>query len=114
MTPATFRSVREGLGLPHAWLAARWDIATRTIERWEAGTSPVPQFAEEDLQVLEMMAAEHVTRHVAALRGHRAPVLTIEDDPDAWPARWQRAVAFRVRQQVPATQIVNVRSPRLP
>lgn len=110
MTPAEFRIVREGLGLTGLWLAYRWGIAPRTVERWEAGVSTIADFAADDLALLEVTAAEHVARHVEAMTGDDQPLLSIQDvgaDTDLWPARWQRAVTFRVRQQVPGLLIID-------
>lgn len=112
LTREEFRAIREGLGLTAVWLAEHLDINTRTVERWEAGTSTVPAFAAEALEQLQATAAEHVAEHVETFRAHTSrglpPVIAIEPESDeVWPERWQRAIAFRVRQQVPELRIVE-------
>lgn len=110
MTQAEFRTIREGLGLTAAWLAEHLDINTRTIERWEAGTSGVPEFAVEAMAQLEATAATHVGEHIETFRDAGVlAVLTIEPESDenVWPERWQRAIAFRVRQEIPLLRIVE-------
>lgn len=114
LTREEFRVIREGLGISTGWLADHLDIARRTVERWEAGTSMVPDFAEEALEQLEAIAAVHVAEHVetfgAPVSGGLPPMIAIESETDThvWPERWQRAIAFRVRQQVPGLRIVGV------
>ncbi len=109
LTAAEVRTVREGLGVTAEWLAEHLGIQPRTVQRWEAGHSPVAEFAADELLMLEAQAAEQVTAHIEAFTGARAPaVLAIDDSgPDSWPAGWQRRVAFRVRQQIDGLRIVD-------
>lgn len=109
LTAAEVRTLREGLGVTADWLAEHLSIQTRTVQRWEAGHSPIAEFAADELLLLEAQAAEQVTAHVEAFTGARAPaVLTVGDTAEgSWPAGWQRRIAFRVRQQVPGLRIVD-------
>lgn len=59
---------------------------------------------------LHAQADEQVEHHVEAFRGASPlapPVIAITDDDDEWPPRWQRAVAWRVRERVPGVRIVS-------
>jgi len=95
MTPTEWRMIREGLGLTAEWIAGHLDIATRTVERWEAGTIPVPAFAAQAIEELEAEAAAAVDAGVAA----RGATRVVTGGRGDMPARWQRAIAFRVRQR---------------
>lgn len=107
MNGATFKTIREGLGFTTQALADHLSIATRTIDRWEAGTSLVPEFAAEELLLLEANATEVVDAWVESLAGRDDPALVLATGPDDMPLRWQRAVAFRVRQRVPGLAVVH-------
>lgn len=110
MHPEAFRAIREGLGLSHEWLAEHLGKTTRTIERWEAGSTPVRPAVVEAMLMLEAEARDQVARHVESFEsdeGDVAPMLAISEGPDEWPARWQRAIAFRVREYVPGLLIVG-------
>lgn len=108
LTAAEVRTIREGLGVTAEWLADHLGIQTRTVQRWEAGHTRIAAFAADELALLEAQAAEQVAAHVEAFTGARVPaVLAIDDTgPDAWPAGWQRRIAFRVRQEVPGLRIL--------
>lgn len=107
MNRSEFRTVREGLGLTAEFVAEHLDINVRTVERWEAGTTLIPVFAADALAMLEARAAETVEHEVDVLSRALSPVLIITSDPEDMPARWQRAIAFRVRERVPALRIVQ-------
>lgn len=101
MTPLTFRVIREGLGLTTSDAADRLSIAQRTIDRWEAGATPIPPFAQQALAEWEARAAQTVKWWVESLDGDPSPKIVLTDGPDDEPLRWQRAIAFRVRLQLP-------------
>ncbi|WP_406709375.1 helix-turn-helix transcriptional regulator [Trueperella pyogenes] len=46
MNGATFRLLRTTMGLDIGVVAAELDINRRTIERWESGKNPLPEFAQ--------------------------------------------------------------------
>lgn len=46
MNGATFRLLRTTMGLDIGVVAAELDINRRTIERWESGKNPLPDFAQ--------------------------------------------------------------------
>lgn len=105
MNSVEFRLTREGLGLTGEWIADRLGINPRTVERWEAGSSAIPTFAIEAMIELSARATEEVAHHLEALAGHARPAIVIFDGPEDMPARWQRAVAFRVRQALPEVRV---------
>jgi predicted transcriptional regulator len=114
MTDAEFRCVREWLGLTDKWVAAHLDVDQRTVRRWEAGTSPIPDGVREELEALEAMTGEAVAQAVAQLQdvpdvtvvvyrtdaGYRSAV------PKAtMPASWHRRVVMRAALDVPGVAI---------
>lgn len=109
LTAAEVRTIREGLGVTAEWLADHLGIQTRTVQRWEAGHTRIADFAVDELALLQIQAGEQVAAHVDAFTGSTAPaVLAIDDTgPDAWPAGWQRRIAFRVRQEIPGLRIIG-------
>lgn len=108
MTAAEFRAIRTGLGVTAEWIADHVRVRERAVKRWESGEHSIKPAIVEAILRLEAEAAAQVAEHVAAMEGHPAPVLMIEDDGsgDTWPAGWQRQIAFRVRQALPALRIV--------
>lgn len=50
MSPTTFHALREHLRLPVAYTAEALGITTRTLSRWEAGNTRLPQYASDWLQ----------------------------------------------------------------
>lgn len=113
LTAAEVRAIREGLGITAEWLADHLGVQTRTVQRWESGQNQVKPFAVEALLLLEAEAAKQVRAHLEAFAGpcpDFPAVLDIDDSRqrhDAWPAGWQRMIAFRVRQETPALRIIE-------
>ncbi len=107
MNAATFKTIREGLGLTARDISERLDINPRTVDRWEAGDSPIPAFAVAALDEWESRAADTVEAWVEAVEGDERPFVVIAASPDDEPPRWQRAIAFRVRQRVPRLMILS-------
>lgn len=111
LTPAEVRCIREGLGVTAEWLADHLGVRTRTVQRWESGANPIPEFAVDALALLEADAAEQVRHHIDAFTGARPGVplvLAVDDASSAedWPVGWLRMVAFRTRQQIPGLRII--------
>lgn len=114
MTAAELRVVLEFLGLPQDWLAAQLDVQDRTVRRWLAGTTPIPEFVRETIESYEAATADAVTAGIDQLNDLPDPaILTFRSDddyrqahPDAeWPASWHRAVVARIAQEVPGLPI---------
>lgn len=114
MTDAEFRVVREYLGLPQDWLAAHLQVTERTVRRWEAGTSLIPDGVRLELEDIEARTGEFISRVIDSIMDVPDPVIVTyrsDDDyraahPDQpWPASWHRAVVARVAQEVPALGI---------
>jgi hypothetical protein len=115
MTAAGFKVARERLGLPADWVAEHFDVAERTVRRWENDASRVP----EGVRVgIEQLQAEHelaADRLAATLDAMPDPVLVtyrIDShyaacEPEAGrPASWHRAVVGRVVEQHPGVTVV--------
>lgn len=114
MTDAEFRMVREHLGLDLHQLAARLDVAVRSVQRWEQGDSPVPDGVRLQMEAWERDTAETVGLAIDRLRDARDPVVaTYRDDVTyrrldggGWTARWHRAMVARVCDEVPGVTVV--------
>lgn len=107
MNAATFKTIREGLGFTARDISERLDINPRTVDRWEAGDSPIPAFAVTALVGWEARATDTVEAWVEAVQGDEHPFVVLTATHDDEPVRWQRAIAFRVRQRVPRLTILS-------
>lgn len=114
MTAAEFKVVREFLAVPTRWVAEELGVQERTVQRWDGGQAPIPEWARERLEALEAETADAVSAAIGALNDLRDPgVLTYRSDRDyrahhpemRWPASWHRAVIARVAQEVPGLAI---------
>lgn len=67
MTPADFIAARRAMGLTQRALAERLGVSTRAVQHWEAGTRPVPRYAER------AMTTDTGPRAWSLLVGHALP-----------------------------------------
>ena len=118
MTPADLKIRREALGLSGEQLAARCGIQSRSVRRWEAGFTPVPDFVEDVLLEIEVftdrLVAVSVAEAAAQFEASADDVIEIQayaTDEDMWaahpdwepmPASWFRMVCWRVSEELPA------------
>lgn len=107
MNAATFKTIRDGLGLTARDISERLAINQRTVDRWEAGDSPIPPFAVAALDEWEARATDTVDAWVEAVEGDEHPFVVLTATHDDEPPRWQRAIAFRVRQRVPRLVVLS-------
>lgn len=109
MTGGEFRTVREYLGLTLEWVAEHLDVAERSVRRWEAGTSPIPDGVRRQMEAWEADTARAVTEYVTQLQDMRDPAANIAEDttqlPGGWPPRWHRHVVARAAAEVPGLVI---------
>lgn len=114
MTAAEFKVRREALGVTTAWTAARMRVQERTVHRWEAGVSPIPEGVRIEMDYLQMLTADAAEAMRLDLLLQESPsVVTYRTDdqyrracPDGeFPASWHRAVVARVAREVPALGI---------
>jgi hypothetical protein len=114
MTAAEWITLREYLGLPGPWMIEALHVVDRTLRRWEAAESPVPEDAAGLLWALEDRAAAFCDRLVTALQALDRPGLVLYRGndtytsllPGAYPAAWHRRVAARAMERVPGTRVV--------
>lgn len=119
MNGAELRVITEYLGLDQSALADYLDVSARTVRRWIAGATPVPDGVRSEIETLENYTDAAVCGVVAELREACAPSVTVygEDDPE-WgdiaaslaierpvPARWWRMVVARAVREVPGVAI---------
>ncbi|MEP7763922.1 helix-turn-helix domain-containing protein [Sanguibacter sp. 25GB23B1] len=120
VTGAELRVRREYLGLSGGWLAEHLGVQSRTLRRWEAGMSPIPDGVGEALEELESWTAKVVIATIAAASVAEGVdgepdrlILTYPNDEEyhahvpgeTRPASWHRAVSARVRQAIPGLRI---------
>jgi transcriptional regulator with XRE-family HTH domain len=121
MTPIELKVVREALGLSREQLAAALNVGVRSVDDWESGRRPIPDGVREDVERIEAYTAE-VADHLAAhLLEHTGPdpvfevydrdadmpALDLPGAPLPLTARWWRAVAYQVAEDVPGLRIVE-------
>lgn len=114
MSDAEFRCLREWLGLTMEWLADHLGVAERTVRRWEAGTSRVPQGVADELLRLSEVTYDALNGLTGKLADMADPgVITYRSDEDYrqhhpdqdWPASWHRALCARLADEVPGLRI---------
>ena len=93
MTPADLKIRREALGLSGEQLAARCGIQSRSVRRWEAGFTPVPDFVEDVLLEIEVFTDRLVAGSIAEATAQFAAspddvieIQTYATDEDMWAA----------------------------
>lgn len=96
---AEFRMRRESFGVSAEWLAERFGVALKTVQRWENGHRPVPEGIVEELA--NSMTGMHVVvaePWVAYLLEAQDPVIRIPRTGTfrGFPASWYRAVVDTV------------------
>lgn len=121
MTPIELKVVREALGLSREQLAAALNVGLRSVDDWEAGRRPIPDGVRDDVERIEAYTAEVADQLAAHLLEHAGPdplvevydrdadmpALDLPGAPLAPTARWWRAVAYRVAEDVPGLRIVE-------
>lgn len=60
LSAATFRAMREGLGLSQAYVAEETGVSAQTVKRWESGRYPVPDDVSEWIILLKHRSDEVV------------------------------------------------------
>lgn len=107
LTTAEFRIAREDLGLSMEQVAARLGVAGRTVRRWEAGQSAVPQGVADQIGGWTDEADRQIALWVARLQDMPEPLLRIPrtGDLDGWPAGWWRMLAARIVEDVPGLRV---------
>lgn len=114
MTAAAFRVAREHLGLTTAWTAQHMGVQERTVHRWEAGVSPVPEGVRIEMEILTIAADRAEDDLARALAVQPEPALvTYRTDADyrrhqpgqPWTAAWHRAMVARVARRTPGATI---------
>ncbi len=104
MQPAELKTWRESVGLSATDLADLLGVETRSINRWEAGTNPIP----EDLLLSIQQQAQLIEHELSALRtrllAERPAVLlryrTPQDLKAHDPALWKAGVTVPAHASV--------------
>lgn len=105
MTPAEARTLRETLGLTYEWIAQRHKVARPTVVRWENGYSGLPDTYRSFLYGLlsdaETTAADITEDLQIFPPGERRYTVPQTGDRDGYPATYWRAIAARIRHELP-------------
>ena len=115
MSAAELRVVIEYLGIDQRLLAAIMGVDERTVRRWIAGTTPIPDGARLEVEAIEAATARAVGELVSALRDAAdVGVIVHRTDQEMWaerpelrpyPARWWRMVVARAAHEIPGLEI---------
>lgn len=106
MSNADFRAMREYLGLPAQWLADRFEVNTRTVQKWDSGEARIPEGISSKMEALESFTGGVVARFVDELRDDAEMYFEIPrthedleemDEYADMPLDWWRMVGARVR-----------------
>lgn len=102
-------TIRTGLGLTRADLAARLGVSVETVRSWEAGRRSVPDDTWSAMSDMESAQEEEIARHIEAFTSRGIPFALLYLDPSEEEGElgWQRAVAARVRRVVPGVAVVE-------
>ena len=116
MNGATFRCLRELMGLTTGWCATFFDVAERTIHRWEHEHSRIPDGVADAMRALAKhteVALDELVFEVARMA--EPLVVTYRTDADfaaahpdevTYPASWNRALVGRLLAELPNTDVV--------
>lgn len=98
MTPAEFKSCRQSMGLTTAWLAHRWGVAERSVQRWERDRI-LPDNLAADLAGLQVRFAAEVAKAVEEDGDAIIVPRTNLDSVGGFPASWWQLVAWAAHLQ---------------
>lgn len=82
MTPAELKTWRESAGLSASNLADLIGVETRAVNRWEAGTNPMPDTLAQGLEALQERIADAMEGLHNRLLAERPAVLYRYREPD--------------------------------
>lgn len=127
MTPAEFKTIREGLGLNVPWLAERFEVSQRTVYYWESGSRRVPKLVAEWLLATDARMKgvleewdQAVTRLIAESpeKIDLIAMVRYAEDEDLWryqpefkpfPATCHAALLYRLRLAIEAKGGIKTR-----
>ena len=104
LTPAEFHCLRQQLGLTTKWLANRWRVTERSVQRWENSRCLPLEFTEDILTLrrrqLDMIRTqcEQAMRTQSGIMVPRKNIMPVE-----YPAEWWQIIAWHVHEQTGAT-----------
>lgn len=108
VTAADFRAARERYGLTVQWLADTLRVRQRTVHRWEAGHTPIPDGVADELAAWHAAWLDTVDRFAESIAidcaetESNAAVLIVprldRHSLDDYPAAFHRAAALEAAQ----------------
>lgn len=101
LTAAEFRNRREAFGLSAEWLAERFGVALKTVQRWENGHRPVPRGVEDEMDIISTAIYEGAARGCAEHlleTGNDVMMIPRTGSHLGFPASWYRALVEAVRE----------------
>ena len=110
LTAAEFHCLRQQLGLTTKWLAERWRVTERSVQRWETSAERrLPFDLTEDmlsLRTRQLREIEHESDEVMrTMGGVMVPRKNLL--PAEWPAEWWQIIAWHVHERTGATIVYD-------
>lgn len=104
LTPAEFHCLRQQLGVTTKWLANRWNVTERSVQRWE-NSRCLPFEFTKDLLALRARQLDLIrTQCEEAMRAQSGVMVPRKNImPAEFPAEWWQIIAWHVHEQTGAT-----------
>lgn len=96
MDGVEFRCLRRSLGVDVRWLAGHFDVAERTVSRWEHNTVPVPDKVAGDIRELASWASARVVELLRTVDKGLTRLTVPSMESAGYPPAWHEAIAGRV------------------
>lgn len=96
MSPAEFKTRREGLGISARWLAYRWGVSLQSVQKW-GNDGRIPEEYESDFRRLEQCADDAVAKGIQRHEGTiEVPRTEGRSGKTGYPSAYYRALALRI------------------
>ncbi|MCH4835650.1 helix-turn-helix domain-containing protein [Bifidobacterium pseudolongum] len=104
LTPAEFHCLRQQLGVTTKWLASRWNVTERSVQRWENFRCLPLEFTEDVLALRTRQLDLIHTQCEEAMRAQSGVMVPRKNImPAEYPAEWWQIIAWHVHEKTGAT-----------
>ena len=108
LTAAEFHCLRQQLGLTTKWLAARWGVTERSVQRWEIDRRLPFDLTEDMLSLRERQRREIEHESEEAMRTMGGVMVPRKNMlPAEYPAEWWQIIAWHVHERTGATIVYD-------
>ena len=104
LTPAEFHCLRQRLGVTAKWLASRWNVTERSVQRWENFRCLPLEFTEDVLalrtrqfDLIRTQCEEAMRAQIGVMVPHKNIM------PAEYPDEWWQIIAWHVQEKTGAT-----------